>query len=270
MGAEMQSPDKVTRTYDGKMTIAEWWADQERRRRKRRMTYPFEMFISPGDLVFDIGSNQGVMTILLRWLGARVIAVDPLYVAAPQYVREFGWKFGEDSDVIPVAKAVSDHENGTTLHVHRNLPSYSTMDNTYRTQSAHARYFNDRACYEVKVPTTTLDALIEKYGEPAFIKIDVEGHEEAVIRGLSMPVRALNFEFHQDRLRMVRNVMQHLDSLVDVGYEYNWSTNQSSYKCKEWTPGAELLTYLRANLTKSGEGAWGDIYARRGDVQWTP
>ncbi len=256
------------RTHDGKMTMAEWWADQEKRRRKRRMTYPFEPFIEPGDLAFDIGASRGVMTILLRWLGARVIAVDPLYVAAPQYVREFGWKFGKDSDVTAVAKAVSDHENGTTLHVHRNLPSYSTMDNTYRTQGAHARYFNDKVCSKVRVPTTTLDALITKYGEPVFIKIDVEGHEESVIRGLSVPVRALNFEFHQDRLRMVLSATQRLDSLAD--YEYNWSTNQSSFRIKDgWLASAELLVYLRANLTKSGEGAWGDIYCRRRDVQWT-
>ena len=264
----MQSSDKTIRTYDGKMTIAEWWADQERRRRARRMTYPFEPFIEPGDLAFDIGSNQGVMTILLRWLGARVIAVDPLYVAAPQYVREFGWKFGEDSDVITVAKAVSDHEGEIALHVHRNLPSYSTVDEAYRTKSAHAKYFSDRNCSRVKVPTTTLDALIAKYGEPVFIKIDVEGHEESVIRGLSIPVRALNFEFHQDRLRMVLNVTQRLNSLAD--YEYNWSTNQGSFRIKDgWLASAELLAYLRANLTKSGEGAWGDVYCRRKDVTWT-
>jgi FkbM family methyltransferase len=42
---------------------------------------------------------------------------------------------------------------------------------------------------------TTLDELIGKHGVPVFIKIDVEGFEEAVLQGLSQPVRALSFEF---------------------------------------------------------------------------
>jgi len=231
------------------------------------MAQPYELFIKPGDLVFDIGSNKGLITILLRWLGARVIAVDPLYAAAPQYVREFGWRFGEDGDVIPVPMAVSDREGEIALHVHRNLPSYSTVDGVYRTTGAHARYFNDKNCSVVKVAATTLDALIAKYGEPVFIKVDVEGHEEAVVRGLTIPVRALNFEFHQDRLRQALRVIRHLDSLAD--YEYTYSMSQGPYE-RGWTAGAELLVHLRATLKTSGYGSWGNAYARRRDVQWTP
>jgi len=259
---------ETVRTRRGrKVSIAAWWASQEKMRRKRKMAQPYELFIEPGDLVFDIGSNKGLITILLRWLGARVIAVDPLYVAAPQYVREFGWKFGEDGDVIAVPMAVSDREGKIALHVHRNLPSYSTVDDVYRTTGAHARYFNDKNCSVVKVPTTTLDALIAQYGKPVFIKVDVEGHEETVIRGLTIPVRALNFEFHQDRLRQVLRVIQHLDSLAD--YEYTYSMSQGPYE-REWVAGAELLTHLRATLKETGYGSWGNAYARRRDVRWTP
>ena len=262
----MNMGHETVRTRRGKqVTIAKWWADQEKMRRDRKMAQPYEPFIEAGDLVFDIGSNKGLITILLRWLGARVIAVDPLYAAAPQFVREFGWKFGEDSNVIPVAMAVSDHVGEIALHVHRNLPSYSTVDDVYRTTGAHARYFNAENCSVVKVPTTTLDALIEKYGEPVFIKVDVEGHEEAVIRGLTVPVRALNFEFHQDRLRQALCVIRYLDSLAD--YEYIYSMSQGPYE-HEWVAGAELLVHLRATLKKTGYGSWGNCYARRKDVQW--
>ena len=35
----------------------------------------------------------------------------------------------------------------------------------------------------VEVETTTLDALIAQYGEPAFMKIDIEGGELAALPG---------------------------------------------------------------------------------------
>jgi hypothetical protein len=45
-----------------------------------------------------------------------------------------------------------------------------------------------------KVPTITLDKLIEENGLPCFIKIDTEGFEENVLKGLSQPVPFISFE----------------------------------------------------------------------------
>ena len=42
----------------------------------------------------------------------------------------------------------------------------------------------------------TLDSLIAQYGVPAFMKIDVEGFEDQVVSGLSIPVGAISMEFN--------------------------------------------------------------------------
>ena len=47
----------------------------------------------------------------------------------------------------------------------------------------------------VDVEVTTLDALIAAYGEPAFVKLDIEGGEAAALQGLSVPVKGLSFEY---------------------------------------------------------------------------
>lgn len=47
----------------------------------------------------------------------------------------------------------------------------------------------------VKIPITTLDKLIEKYGKPHFIKIDVEGYELEVLKGLTQAINWISFEY---------------------------------------------------------------------------
>ena len=51
------------------------------------------------------------------------------------------------------------------------------------------------------VESTTLEDLIASYGRPLFIKIDVEGYELNVIRGLRQPVPYLSFEVNLPEFR---------------------------------------------------------------------
>jgi hypothetical protein len=46
-----------------------------------------------------------------------------------------------------------------------------------------------------QVVIDTLDNLIAKYGLPKFIKIDVEGFELDVLKGLTNPVPIISFEY---------------------------------------------------------------------------
>ncbi len=47
----------------------------------------------------------------------------------------------------------------------------------------------------IKVPVTTLDDAIKSYGLPSFCKIDVEGFEMQVLRGLSQPIKVMTLEY---------------------------------------------------------------------------
>jgi len=257
-----QRMDALLRTYDGKFSMAEWWKRAQQAQRGRGKRHLLEQFVRPGDLVFDVGANRGVMTLTFRQLGARVVAVEPLFAAAPHLVREFAWKFGEDGEVFAVANAVADKIGSITMSVHKNLPYLSSCDQPWMTESAHAKMYNPVACQNVHVRTTTLDALIERYGEPAFIKIDVEGYESTAIRGLTQPVKALSFEFHEDWLVDAAMVTGWLETL-GADYVYNYALdNRGKMVLPQFQSADQLFAVLRTTLTKRGKGSWGDIYAK--------
>jgi hypothetical protein len=82
----------------------------------------------------------------------------------------------------------------------------------------------------IRVRTVTADALIAQYGRPAFIKIDVEGGEPAVLDGLDDGrCPALSFEYLPGAIDEVRACVDRLAALAEPAarYEFNWSVGES-------------------------------------------
>src|SRR5262249_60695009 len=59
---------------------------------------------------------------------------------------------------------------------------------------ANGAIWDETAAIEVNV--VTLDSLIDEFGVPDYIKIDVEGFDLEVLRGLSQPIALLSVEFN--------------------------------------------------------------------------
>ena len=244
--------------------MVECWERARNAPRSHRKRSLCEPLISAGDLVFDIGASRGMLTLVFRWLGARVIAVEPLFAIGPEYVREFAWKFGSDDMVTTVPKAVAPKPS-LLMKVHKNLPFLSSGSIPWMRESAHARFYNSRSTRSATVATTTLDALIGEYGLPQFIKIDVEGAESNVIRTLSQPVPAMSMEFHEDWKPV--SGMEHMMGLAD--YEWNYANGfRGDYIWRKWQTIPAMLTYMDKHLLKRGPLSWGDIYCRRKDIEW--
>jgi len=227
----------------------------------------YKQFVSPNELTFDIGAERGLRTNALRHVGAHVVAVEPLVKLKPEWVRELTWKFNEDPHVTIVPKAVSDRIGTASFMLNPYMPDMSSMSWPFMTESVHKSFYNQQQCIKTTVETTTLDALIEEFGTPVFIKLDVEGYEDVVIKGLSRSIRAFAMEFHQDWLASNANCMRHMDAL-DL-YEYNYVfNNQSDFRSQHWVSGDVLLSHLTEKLSVRGDWSWGDIYGRRANVKW--
>lgn len=247
-------------TYRGTHDMGGWW--QWSMEVEEHSLPSYRPFIQRGDLVFDIGSNCGRKTYIFLKLGARVIAVDPLYTWGPEFVPEFYWKWGKHKDVTPVARAVTK-EREVELTINRFMPYVSSIDRAWMTESAHAPknkqpYYVDTSTVKRKVQGITLDGLIGIYGIPAFIKVDVEGFENEAIVTLTHPVKGLNMEFHRDWIP--EKAMAHMDSLGQ--YEWSYCLDNRGEFVAPWMGRAELLDWLPKHLTDQGKGSWGDIYGR--------
>ncbi|TVR34803.1 MAG: FkbM family methyltransferase [Spirochaetaceae bacterium] len=220
-----------------------------------RMRRFYRHFINSGDLSFDIGSHVGNRIHTWLSLGARVVAVEPQPSCAA-LLRAF---YARNQRVTLVQAAVSDSGGHRVLHVSRRHPTLATVSARWVQRAADTPGFSHVEWDStVRVPSLTLDQLIERHGQPAFIKVDVEGHEDRVVASLSRPVRALSFEYLPADLTVALACIDHLESLAE--YRYNLSAAESMrLQFNNWLDAQTL----RRHLSSLGAGTLsGDVYAR--------
>ena len=224
------------------------------RSRAAAMDRLYGRLVRRGDLVFDIGAHVGDRVASFRRLGARVVAVEP----QPAMVWVLKLLYGRRANVVIEAAAVGRAVGSTGLMVNADNPTVSTASPAFVGAARDAPgWETQRWTGSVEVPVTTLDALIGKYGAPAFIKIDVEGFEAEALAGLSHVVKALSFEF----TTIQRDVaLTCIERCITLGYaRFNAALGESqTLVCADWVGGDEIVRWL-AGLPHAANS--GDIYA---------
>lgn len=148
-------------------------------------------------VIFDVGANVGEYSaaLLAQFPGARIHAFEP----HPRNCEKF---------IVPGDEA--------RLHLHRCAlgeveADLTLFDYAEREGSAHASLHREvlteihgAAVATTRVPVDTVDAVAQKQGidRIALLKIDVEGHELAVLKGASRllaanAIRCIQFEFNE-------------------------------------------------------------------------
>jgi hypothetical protein len=108
------------------------------------------------------------------------------------------------------------------------------------------------------VPLTTLDALIAQHGLPRFCKIDVEGFEAEILRGLSRPIPLLAFEYVPAASGVACEAIELLRALGP--YRFNATVGERrAFLWRAWQDSAAALAWLRARRPDERSG---DLYAR--------
>ena len=110
------------------------------------------------------------------------------------------------------------------------------------------------------VEMTTLGSLITAHGIPRYIKIDVEGHEVHVLRGLPQPVPFVSFEaILPEFLTETRECMEMLGRLSPQG-RFNYAVNcYAGLVLAAWLSGPEMGALLEGIGEKTVEVFWKSV-----------
>ena len=149
---------------------------------KKKVNYEFSKlikeFTSNGELIFDVGANIGLFSIQFSdWVGqsGRVVAFEPDPTAI-EYLKS-NIALNSTQNITVVESALSAFPETKNLFL--DSLTGGRRNSFIETESGN---FNGET---ISTQTTTLDQAIENYGIPDLIKIDIEGFEEEVFKGVS-------------------------------------------------------------------------------------
>jgi len=225
------------------------------RQRREAMERLYRRFVKPGDLAFDVGAHVGDRVAAFRRLGAHVVAVEP----QPALRATLKLLHGRDRGVTIEPVALGRRDGPVELNLNLDNPTVATASRDFIRAAAHAPGWQGQTwTRNLTVPMTTLDALIVRYGVPAFIKIDVEGFEAEVLAGLSRPVAALSFEFTTIQRDVAAAA---IDRCAALGYaSFNAALGESQTLVHEaWQTAPQIARWLAAVPDAANSG---DVYAR--------
>jgi len=212
-------------------------------------------------LVFDVGANHGTKTDIFLKLGARVVAVEPDQTNQDILKEKFLMYRLARKPVAIVGKALSDEEAVRTMWIDEPGSAKNTLSRKWvETLRQDDERFGQHHQFDrqTTVETTTLDQLIGQYGVPFYIKIDVEGHESSVLRGLHSAVPYVSFEvnlpeFAPDGLECVEMLAR---LAADGKFNYATGDYERGWALEEWLKAPEFSRALAECTQTSIEVFW--------------
>lgn len=168
------------------------------------------------ELIFDVGYNHGQFTqeCFRLYPKTQVVAVE----ANPQLCG-----VTNTDNFVLINRVVSDvNDSELDFYVEHQADGISTASKNFMDNSRFSKgskYITGTTFHKwsepIKVPSITLDALIEHYGVPDLIKVDVEGYEYTVLKGLTKKAKDICFEWHEE---FYDDVVKIVDHLKNIGY----------------------------------------------------
>lgn len=178
-------------------------------------------------MYFDIGANVG------RWSLAnikncdRIIAVEASPTTFNNLIRNI-----KNEKIICLNFVVCNSKDEYITFYNCTADTLSTINKDWL-DSEKSRFYNKYKYDIIRCPTISLDKLIEEYGIPELIKIDVEGGEFETISSLTRKVNCLCFEWASETKDIAIQCMEYLQKLgyteFSIQYDDVYTYRPTSY-----------------------------------------
>jgi FkbM family methyltransferase len=145
-----------------------WLEEAYFRRKGEKELFLVEYLCRPQQDAIDVGGNIGCYSLFMRKYASRVYSFEPVPWMAEELVRKFG------DSVIVRQIALSSSAGTAQLHI----PMVGDRLVTAMSSLSAAKSSSGQ---DITIQAERLDEVYE--GQVGLIKIDVEGHEEAVLEG---------------------------------------------------------------------------------------
>jgi FkbM family methyltransferase len=170
-------------------------------------------------MYFDIGSNIGNWSLENVKDCDKIIAIE----ASPITFKKLSENC-KNNKIVLLNYAVCNNDGKDITFYHSKIDTLSTINKDWLTEKT-SRFYN-YPYMEIKCKTITIDKLIEIYGIPDLIKIDVEGGEYDCILSLTQKVNLLCFEWASEVNDITFNC---LDYLFQLGFTHFYLQFEDKY-----------------------------------------
>ena len=205
------------------------------------------------NLFFDIGSNIGSWSLANITACDKIISVEASPITFTKLVNNC-----KNDKIILVNYAVCNNNGEDIPFYQADCNVLSTINKDWLTKDS-SRFYN-YTYKEIICKTITIDKLIEQYGLPDLIKIDVEGGEYECIISLTQKVNLLCFEWASE----VNDItFKCIDYLLNLGFTQFYIQHQDNYLFRPQDNDFYDIATIKTKLSNTvAKQDWGMIWCK--------
>jgi FkbM family methyltransferase len=186
-------------------------------------------------------------------MGCRVVAVEP----QDKCFKKLKSAFGDDKDTVLLKKAMGQKQSLGEMAICSSDVLSSLAPEFVERVKQSERFGDVNWDATERVEITTLDQTISTHGKPRFLKIDVEGYELEVLRGLSQPVKYISIEWAPELTDKTTQCIEYLVGLGNCEFNISWGESMKFARSK-WITRKEIENVM--NEFRDDSWLFADIY----------